>query len=229
MTLSAPTNAAPGAIPARRSRCSPPDPSPFPPTFYDREAALVARELLGALVVSEVGGARRVAEIVETEAYTGPEDPASHAHIRFGRTHRNGVMFGPPGRAYVYRIYGLHWCLNAVTGPDGFPAAILIRAARPLEGGAAMAARRPGRSEREWLRGPGNLSRALGIDGALNGHPLNAPPLWLAPGRSIADAEVRTGPRIGITRAAEWPLRFRVAANRWVSREPLAPRTSAAP
>jgi len=191
---------------------------PLGAAFFDRPAEAVARALLGAHLVSEVDGVRCVGEIVETEAYTGPEDEASHASARIGRTARNAVMFGPPGRAYVYRIYGLHWCLNAVTGPEDHPAAVLIRAARPLAGVDAMRARRGGRDERDLMRGPGNLARALGVDGELNGHPLDAPPLWLAPGAPVADAEVVRGPRIGITRAADLPLRFLVRGSSWVSR-----------
>ncbi|HEU0080165.1 MAG TPA: DNA-3-methyladenine glycosylase [Longimicrobiaceae bacterium] len=194
------------------------DPSPLPPRFYDRGAGEAARDLLGALVVSGIGGARCVCEIVETEAYTGPDDEASHAHIRFGKTARNAAMFGPPGIAYVYRIYGMHWCLNVVTGPEDFPAAILIRAARPTEGLDAMRARRPGRPDRDLLRGPGNLCRALAVTGEHNFHPVQSAPLWLAPGAPVPGADVVAGPRIGITRAADAPLRFRVRGDPYVSR-----------
>jgi DNA-3-methyladenine glycosylase len=190
----------------------------LPTSFYDRPADVVARELLGAVLLTEIDGQRRLAEIVETEAYTGPDDEASHAHIRFGVTPRNAVMYGPPGRAYVYRIYGIHWCLNAVTGADRFPAAVLVRAAQPLEGLDAMRSLRPGQPDRQLLRGPGNLTRALGLDGTLNNHPLTEPPLRIFTGRPIADAEVRTGPRIGISRAVADPLRFWIAGNPWVSR-----------
>lgn len=187
------------------------------PGFYDRPAQQVARDLLGAHVISEVGGVRCSGRIVETEAYTGPDDEASHAHIRFGRTRRNDAMWGPPGRAYVYRIYGIHWCLNAVTGPEGFPAAVLLRAAEPLQGQPAMIDRRPGVAERNLLRGPGNLTRGLGIDGGLDHHLLDEPPLWVTGGSAVADAEVRCGPRIGITRNAAAPLRFWIGGSPWVS------------
>jgi DNA-3-methyladenine glycosylase len=190
---------------------------PLPSAFYDRPAEMVARELLGALLESEVDGQRCLAEIVETEAYTGPDDEASHAHIRFGVTPRNAVMYGPPGRAYIYRIYGIHWCLNAVTGADGFPAAVLIRAARPVNGIETMRLRRPGRTDRELLRGPGNLVRGFGLDGTLNNHPLTAPPLRLIPGSDVP-AEIVAGPRIGISRAVEAPLRFWIRGSPWVSR-----------
>ncbi|CAN5663329.1 DNA-3-methyladenine glycosylase [soil metagenome] len=185
--------------------------------FYDRPAEVVARDLLGARVVSEVGGDRCVGRIVETEAYTGPDDDASHGHIRFGRTPRNGAMFGPPGRAYVYRIYGIHWCLNVVTGADGFPAAVLLRAAEPLEGAEFMRLRRPGRYVRDLLRGPGNLCRALGVDGTLDHHPVSQAPLQLEPGSPVSGEQVRRGPRIGISRNAEAPLRFWIAGSPWVS------------
>jgi DNA-3-methyladenine glycosylase len=187
------------------------------PEFYRRAAALVARELLGAVIESRVDGVVCRAEIVETEAYTGPDDEASHAHERFGITPRNAVMFGPPGHAYLYRIYGMHWCLNAVTGPPGFPAAVLIRAARPRAGLAAMRQRRPHRADRQLLRGPGNLARALGLDGRLNAHRLRDPPLQILPGVNIPDGAVHVGPRIGVTRAADLPLRFWVAHSPWVS------------
>jgi DNA-3-methyladenine glycosylase len=190
----------------------------LPPGFYLRPADRVARDLLGCRLVSLAGGVRCAAEIVETEAYVGPDDEASHAHRRFGRTPRNAVMFGPPGVAYVYLIYGLHSCLNAVTGPEGFPAAVLLRAARPLEGIEAMRERRGGRADRELLRGPGNLCSALGVDRSLNGHPLSAPPLWIEPGTVVPDAAVATGPRIGIRLAADLPLRYRIAGSPWVSR-----------
>ncbi|HEY0020718.1 MAG TPA: DNA-3-methyladenine glycosylase [Longimicrobium sp.] len=191
---------------ARRSAHG--EPAPLPAAFYARPAEAVARELLGATIVSEAGGVRVSAEIVETEAYVGPEDEASHAAERFGRTARNDAMFGPAGTAYVYLIYGMHWCLNFVTGDEGFGAAVLVRAARPVDGIEHARARRPGRPDHELMRGPGNLARALGVDAALNRHPLDRPPLWIAPGRPIAEADVAVGPRIGISRAADWPLRF---------------------
>ncbi|HEX2211420.1 MAG TPA: DNA-3-methyladenine glycosylase, partial [Longimicrobium sp.] len=176
--------------------------------FYARDADTVARELLGAVLVSEVDGVCVSGEIVETDAYVGPHDEASHAAERFGRTARNDAMFGAAGMADVYRIYGMHWCLNVVTGDEGFGAAVLLRAARPIEGIAHARARRPGRPDRDLMRGPGNLARALGVDGALNYHPLDGPPLWITPGRTVPDADVAVGPRIGITKAADWPLRF---------------------
>lgn len=215
MTLHEDRSAAGDATPPRRSVHSG---RVLPAAFFARPAEQVARELLGAVLVAQTDGGGCRAEIVETEAYTGPDDEASHAHARFGVTARNRVMFGPPGIAYVYRIYGMHWCLNAVTGPAGHPAAVLLRAARPLDGLEPMRARRPGRADHELLRGPGNLARALGIDGRLNGHALQHAPLWLEAGAAVPDAAVWTGPRIGVRRAAEAPLRFWLHGSPFVSR-----------
>lgn len=201
---------------------------PLPPAFYARAADEVARGLLGAVLVSTTGGALTSGRIVETEAYMGPHDPASHAAERVGRTARNAAMFGPPGIAYVYRIYGLHWCLNAVTGEEGYPAAVLIRALEPLDGidvmlrrrglGAAAGGAGRRRRDRTLTSGPARLAEALAIDGALNGHPLQAPPLVLAEHEPVDEAEIETAPRIGVTRAADWPLRFFIRDNPWVSR-----------
>jgi DNA-3-methyladenine glycosylase len=192
----------------------------IPSGFYDRPCREVARDLLGARLVCELGGDLCVAEIVETEAYTGPEDDASHAAARIGRTKRNAPMFGPPGTAYIYRIYGMHWCLNAVTGPDGHPAAVLIRAARLLVGEEVVRRRRGERPAAELLRGPGNLARALGLDTGLNTHPLWLPPLRVLPGRVVKESEVGIGPRVGIRRAMDLPLRFFVRGEPSVSRAP---------
>ncbi|HEX6369399.1 MAG TPA: DNA-3-methyladenine glycosylase [Longimicrobium sp.] len=205
MTPKENASAAPDVRARRSARV---DPAPLPAAFYARAAEEVARELLGAVLVSEVGGVRVAAEIVETEAYVGPHDEASHAAERFGRTARNDAMFAAAGLAYVYLIYGMHWCLNVVTGEEGFGAAVLVRAGRTIEGIDHARARRAGRPDRDLMRGPGNLARALGVDGALNYHPMDRPPLWIAPGRTIAAADVAVGPRIGISRAADWPLRF---------------------
>lgn len=198
---------------------------PFPRAFYARAADEVARDLLGAVLVSTTGGALTSGRIVETEAYMGPHDPASHAAERIGRTARNAAMFGPPGIAYVYRIYGLHWCLNAVTGEEGYPAAVLIRALEPLDGIDVMRRRRWGggdagrrRPDRELASGPARLAEALAIDGTLNGHSLQAPPLVLAEHEPVDEAEIVAAPRIGVTRAADWPLRFYIRDNAWVSR-----------
>lgn len=212
---------APGNTNPRRFSCfSADDPdAPLPPAFYQRPAAEVARDLLGRVIVSDVDGLRSTGRIVETEAYVGPHDDASHAAERVGRTPRNESMFGRPGLAYVYRSYGIHWCLNAVTDEPGFPAAVLIRAAEPLAGIETITGRRSNRPFRDLMRGPGNVCSALGITGALDGHDLGVPPLTILPGQPPSDDEVGCGPRIGITRAADLPLRFYMAGNRFVSRK----------
>ncbi len=185
--------------------------------FYGRPAREVARDLVGKVVVSEVGGERVGGRIVETEAYTGPEDPASHAAERIGRTTRNAAMFGPPGTAYVYLSYGVHWCLNAVSDREEHPGAVLIRALEPLMGLPAMRRRR-GMRDRDLARGPGRLCQALGITGSLNGHVLTDPPLRFLDAPALPDSAVDAGPRIGISRALDWPLRFTVRGSRWLSR-----------
>ena len=196
-----------------------PDPTePAPPTFYARGAREVARELLGCRLVSTVDGERVAGVVVETEAYVGPDDPASHARKSVGRTERNASMFGPSGRAYVYRSYGIHWCLNVVTGDVGDPVAVLLRALDPMEGSETMARRR-GR-ETDLCSGPGRLSQALGVTGDLDGHDLSRPPLVLQRGWSVDPARIGVSGRIGIRRAVDWPLRFYLRGHPSVSRSP---------
>ncbi len=195
----------------------------LPRSFYERANEQVARELLGCVLVSTIGGRRVRGRIVETEAYIGPHDPASHGAERIGRTKRNSSMFGPPGIAYVYRIYGVHWCLNAVTHEELYPAAVLIRAVEPLDGIGVMMQRRfgkplPGR-ERQLASGPGKLAQAFAIDGACDGHALDRSPLWIERGITVPKRDIVVGPRIGITRAADWPLRFCVRDSVWLSRK----------
>jgi DNA-3-methyladenine glycosylase len=192
-------------------------------SFYARSALVVARQLLGARLVRVLpNGVRLSGRIVETEAYTGLDDLASHGHSR--RTPRNAVMYGPPGRAYVYFTYGNYWLLNAVAEPEGDPAAVLIRAIEPLEGLDEMAARRPGRGPFEWTSGPGKLVLALGISGAQNNIDLTTTDagLWIEPDTSVPDEQVRTGPRVGLNTTPEpWlslPWRFWVAGNPYVSK-----------
>lgn len=191
------------------------------PGFYARPAEVVARELLGTELVSTIGGREARGRIVETEAYVGPHDDASHAAARIGRTPRNEIMFGAPGLAYVYRIYGVHYCLNAVTDAVGFPAAVLIRALEPLQGLPLMRRRRAlAPDAKDWLiaSGPGKLAAALGITVAHNGIALTQSPLWIETGSPVAADAVACGPRIGITRAADWPLRFMERGSPWISR-----------
>jgi DNA-3-methyladenine glycosylase len=177
--------------------------------FFARSVHEVAPDLIGAvLLVDGVGGT-----IVEVEAYDAT-DPASHGYR--GRTARNAAMFGPPGHAYVYRSYGMHWCLNLVCDRVGVPSAVLVRALEPLVGLERMRPRR-GLDERRLLcSGPGRLCQALGVTGEHDGLPLDRPPF-----RMLARAEeprVVAVPRIGITRAAELPWRYVVAGSRFLSR-----------
>lgn len=194
----------------------------LPLAFYARDTEKVARDLLGTILISTIGGRRVSGRIVETEAYIGPHDPASHGAERIGKTKRNTSMFGPPGMAYVYRIYGVHWCLNAVTHETDYPAAVLIRALEPIDGMGIMMRRRFGPhafgSHKQLLSGPGKLAAALGIDGAVDGHMLDQSPLWIEAGEPVARKNIVAGPRIGITKAAEWPLRFCIRDNAWLSR-----------
>ncbi len=195
----------------------------LPARFYDRPAPEVARELLGRLLVSDAArgadpdaGVRTVARIVETEAYTGPGDPASHASASVGRTERNDPMFGPPGTAYVHLNYGIHWCLNAVTGEEEFPAGVLLRAAEPVDGVEAM---RDRRGHPELTSGPARLTEALGIGPDLQRHPLQDPPLRIVDdGRRVPDGAVERTPRVGVSRGEELELRFVDGRSRWASR-----------
>jgi DNA-3-methyladenine glycosylase len=194
----------------------------LPPSWYARPAEQVARDLLGTVLVSTVGDVETSGRIVETEAYVGPHDDASHAAARIGRTVRNEAMFGAPGTAYIYRIYGIHWCLNLVTDDIGFPAAVLIRAVEPLSGIAIIRARRAAGQKHlpdtALAAGPGRLAQALAITGDLNAHPVDRPPLVVLPGDPPGTQDIAAGPRIGITRAADLPLRFWIRDSRHVSR-----------
>jgi DNA-3-methyladenine glycosylase len=188
----------------------------LPATFFERPVTTVARDLLGRLLVSSVGGHTVSGRIVETEAYGGAEDLASHACTRTGVTRRNRAMFGPPGRVYVYRSYGMHWCLNLVTGADGVPGAVLIRGLEPVRGEDVMRDRRGGRTP--LGAGPGRLAEALGVTGALYGHDLSGPPLTVAPGMPVEDSSVGVSGRVGVARAADRPYRFYVRGAAGVSK-----------
>ncbi len=192
---------------------------PLPREFFDRGAELVARELLGACVVSDCDGQRCVGRIVETEAYPGPHDPASHASAAIGRTSRNDPMYGPPGTAYIHLNFGVHWCLNAVVGPEGHPAAVLIRALEPVEGVEAMRGRREGRPDRELTSGPGKLTKALGIGPGLQRCSLTSgPPLFIACGDALSATYVVRTTRVGVTRGREEEWRFYDRRSGWISR-----------
>jgi DNA-3-methyladenine glycosylase len=190
------------------------------PAFYDRPVLEVARDLVGCVVVA--GATSGV--IVETEAYH-QEEPACHAFV--GLTPRTATLFGPPGRAYVYRSYGIHALLNAVCEPEGVGAAVLIRALEPLEGVELMERRRRGRPFRDLCSGPGKLTQALGVGLERNGGDLLAGPVRIEPAPAPVEAVV-TGPRIGITRAVDLPWRFCAVGNAHVSRpRPWARRGAA--
>jgi DNA-3-methyladenine glycosylase len=178
-------------------------------SFFDRDVLTVARDLIGAtLLVDGVGGT-----IVETEAYDR-EDPASHSYN--GPTARNAAMFGPPGHAYVYRSYGIHWCLNFVCGRAGVGSAVLIRAVAPTAGIDIMRVRREIEDIRKLCAGPGRLCQALAITRAFNGHALDMPPFALEPSTTTDDVVI--GPRIGITRGRERPWRYGAAQSPFLSR-----------
>jgi DNA-3-methyladenine glycosylase len=196
---------------------------PLPRAFYDRSPLLVARAVLGRLLVHDGPGGRVSGRIVEVEAYRGADDPASHAWR--GPTPRNAAMFGQPGHAYVYFTYGMHHCLNLVTQPRGRASAVLVRALEPVDGLPLMRRRRGAGDEARLARGPGNVARALGLTRVHDGLDLTRGPLWLSDlppersGRRVA----RSG-RVGIRVAGERPWRFLLAGHPCVS----APRGSGA-
>ena len=183
--------------------------------FYARPTEAVARGLLGQILVSDVGGRRRqtAGRIVEVEAYIGPQDPACHAYGH-RRTPRTEPLYGPPGTAYVYFTYGMHWCLNAVTELPDYPAAVLIRALEPIAGLATMRRRR---GKEPLCSGPARLCEALGVTGKLNGVSLQHGLLRIVEGKKPKPGDIVTGPRIGITQAADWLLRFYLKDSPWVS------------
>jgi len=202
---------------ARRSRLGP----TLDTGFYDRATEIVSRELLGAVLECTTPEGVTRGRIVETEAYLGPDDPACHAAA--GLTARTQHLFGPPGRAYVYLIYGMYWCFNAVTRERGHGAAVLVRAVHPLDGVELMRRRRPqAKRERDLTNGPGKLCLAMGIVGAMSGLSLRRGPVVIRAGTPVPDADVEVTPRIGITQAAEWPLRYLVRDDPFVSPTPKA-------
>jgi len=191
----------------------------LPASFYARETEQVARDLLGAVLQCHTAAGCTSGIIVETEAYLGEHDAACHAAA--GQTDRTAPLYGAPGIAYVYLIYGMYWCMNAVTRARGEPSAVLIRALEPVEGIALMHSRRPGvRRTTDLASGPGKLCLALGIDGSMNRVPLQRGSLVIRQGTPVADGGVAVSPRIGIRRAASWPLRYFVRDNPNVSRTP---------
>src|SRR6202171_4782779 len=204
----------------------------LPREFYTRANVLaVARDLLGKkLVVPRKNGARVAGIIVETEAYRGPEDRASHAY-NSRRTNRTETMYGIGGTAYVYFVYGMYNQFNVVTNVEGVPHAILVRAVEPSEGLDVMRRRRRGRSEYELTSGPGRLSLALGIDRRLDKEDLLGERVWIEEGVSISPRQIARGPRVGIDYAESWiknPWRFWVRDNPLVSKPNRAKLTGSA-
>ena len=189
---------------------------PLPRHFYLRPARAVARDLLGCIVVSRRGRAVTAGRIVETEAYLGPEDAASHAAFR-PRSH--ALFYGEGGFAYVYLNYGIHYCLNAIAGAAGRPGCVLVRALEPVAGLSAMARRRRVEPDsRRLASGPGNLTRALGITLRDNGADLTRGLFTIEPPDRPRDFRITSGPRVGITRAVGLRLRFWIADSPFVSR-----------
>lgn len=187
--------------------------------FYARETEVVARELLGCVLECHTPDGIAAGRIVETEAYVGEHDLACHAAA--GRTRRTEPLYGAPGTAYVYFIYGVHWCFNAVTREEDQPSAVLVRALEPLSGVELMRARRPAaKRDYDLTNGPGKLCAALGIGPEHNTLSLNRPPLMIRRGDRVKDGDVVVTPRIGISQCADWPLRWFVADNPWVSKTP---------
>lgn len=181
----------------------------LPRAFYDRDTIEVAHELLGMHLVHRVEGVERIGRIVEVEAYLGPRDLA--AHSARGLTPRTRVMFGPPGYAYVYLIYGMHWCMNVVTQEEGKASAVLLRAVEPVAGIEAR------------TQGPGLLCKAMGIDGRRNGHDLLSDELFIRrPAKRAGPIAIVKRPRIGVDYAGHWArrlLRFYVQGSPYVSRK----------
>jgi DNA-3-methyladenine glycosylase len=184
----------------------------LPRSFYERPTVEVARDLLGKILVH----GRTAGRIVEVEAYLGEQDRAAHAW--HGLTPRTRVLYGPPGHAYVYFIYGMYECLNLVAEPEGTPGCVLIRALEPVSGLDLMRRRRPGvRSLPELASGPGKLTQALGITRRLNGVDVTRGPLTVRALENRADFQIGVSPRIGIRHCTDWPLRFYIEGNPCVS------------
>lgn len=194
---------------------SPPGGDDF--VFLTGDVVSAARRLLGSYLVRELDGQQLIAKIVETEAYH-QQDAASHSYR--GQTQRTAVMFGPAGRLYVYFTYGMHYCMNVVTGVEGEGSAVLIRAVEPIRGEARMAQnRRPGIPQAQLTNGPAKVCQALAIDKQWNGHDLRKSPLLLRILPAVEPNQIVTTTRIGITKDAHRPWRFYIAGNPFVSQQ----------
>jgi DNA-3-methyladenine glycosylase len=189
----------------------------LPVSFFTRPAEIVARALLGAVVVSSLDGRRTAGRIVETEAYLGCDDPASHGY-RNRRHAQNEALFGPPGTWYVYLSYGMHWCANLVCGPAGHASAVLLRALEPVRGLETMRERRGAVADRQLCSGPGKLCQALGLTRDQDGLPMRRSGVIVLPQEGPDPPVAVATPRIGITKAADWPLRFVIDGSPWSSR-----------
>ena len=188
---------------------------PLPPGFYSAPTLQVARELIGKHLVRELDGEQLIGKIVETEAYIGEDDPACHAAP--GKTPRNAVMYGPPGFSYVYFIYGMYYCLNAVTQAEGYPAAVLIWAVEPIAGIPLMQRLRNVSRVQNLANGPGKLCQAFAIDRSLNAADLTCPPLWIAGGQQLSPGALTTTTRIGIRVGRDKKWRYFLAGNAYIS------------
>ena len=195
----------------------------LPRRFFVRDPVVLARDLLGRVLFYKTPEGLLAGRIVETEAYTGAADPASHAFR--GRTARNAVMFGPAGHAYVYFTYGMHHCLNVMAGAQGTAGAVLLRALEPLAGVEIMRARGDHGPESRLLSGPGKVGRAFGLSLVDNGRDFTRGPLGLATGAPVPDREVAISRRIGISRAVDLPYRFAVLSSPSVSKAPTLTRS----
>ena len=184
--------------------------------FFARDPVVLARDLLGRVLFYKTPEGLLAGRIVETEAYTGAADPASHAFR--GPTVRNAVMFGPAGHAYVYFTYGMHYCLNVTAEAPGTAGAVLLRALEPLAGVEMMRARGDHGPESRLLSGPGKIGRAFGLSLDDNGRDFTRGPLGLAAGTAVPTREVAISRRIGISRAVDLPYRFAVVSSRSVSK-----------
>jgi DNA-3-methyladenine glycosylase len=189
----------------------------LPASFFARPAEVVGRELLGSVIVSSIGGTVTTGRVVETEAYLGGPDPASHG-FELRRTIRNESLFGPPGLWYVYLSYGIHWCANLVCRSMGGGSAVLLRALEPIDGIDTMRDRRGVKGDRLLCSGPGRLCQALGITRSLDGQAMTRSDVKVFEPRLSDDEMIAITPRIGITKAVDWPLRFVLAHSAHLSK-----------
>lgn len=189
----------------------------LPLDFYERKTGIVAKDLLGNYLVHRSLEGITLGRIVETEAYLGQKDPACHSYR--GLTPRCQSMFGPAGRVYMYQIYGVYYCFNITTDVKDVPAAVLIRALEPLEGIELMQKRRGKKNLKDLCSGPGKLSIAMGFKKELDGLSLSEKGVQVYRGELLAIEEIITTTRVGITKAADWPLRYYIKGNSFISKK----------